>query len=185
MHLWKCVHIKHVFSFWEHGVTKKGLLKLRAKWANPQPLQYCEQSSSVSQMPGICPIVCLSTPLYCLWSLPSVYPSLVYFNNSVNRGKQMANIPSQKPGVSFWHLSDRRGITDANPLASITVLCHQVSSLVKASLTLKSQSDLAWFWTVSVHGLNFISLLQQFVQKKTSVMKKNANTDPSWLIWTP
>lgn len=58
----------------------------------------------------------------------------------------MANIPSQKAGLSFWHLSDMRGITDANPLASTIVLCQQVSSLVKPSLSLKSQSDLLWFW---------------------------------------
>lgn len=88
---------------------------------------------SSSQMPGIWLIVCLSTPLHCQWSLPSVYPSLVYFNSSVNRGKQMANIPSRKPGLSHWHLSDMRGITAAKPLASTTVLCHQVCSLVKGS----------------------------------------------------
>lgn len=151
-------------SFWEHGLTEKGLLKLRAKWANPQPWQYCEQSSSCSQMPGIGPIVCLSTPLYCLWSLPSVYPSLVYFNNSVNRGKQMANISSQKPGVSFWHVSDMRGITDtsctdANPLASTTVLCHQFPLL---------KVKVIWFnfGTSIVHGLNLILLLQQLIQNK-------------------
>lgn len=152
----------------------KGLLKPRAKWANRQTLQYCEQSSSSSWMPGIWPIVCLSTPLYCLWSLPSVHPSLVYFSNSVNRGKQMANISSQKPGVSFWYFSNMTGITDANPLASTIVLCHQVSSLVKASLTLKSQSDLVWFctnhvvymvWTLS-HFFNSLSRKKNLLGKK-------------------
>lgn len=122
-------------------------------------------------MPRIWHIVCLSTPLYCLWSLPSVYPSVVYFNNSVNRGKQMANIPSQKAGVSLWHLSDMRGISEANPLASTTVLCHLVSSLVSCWFS-KVKVTRFGFGTSGVHGLNLISLLRQFVQKKKICWEK-------------